>query len=517
MWLMMLWRCVVEPPMEISMTGESALIAASILLLATILVPRLISKWSLWLRALWRVTAFIVLTYLVQRILGSPIAPHFHAEEAGKRLWEQVVEVGWWIVGAQCAIGLTRLFIVLEARPRETQMISDLLAGIIYVVALLAIVNFAFEVPIGGLLATSGVIAIVLGLALQSSLADVFSGIAVGIERPYSSGDLVWVEGGIEGRVIQVNWRSTHIATVTKDVAVVPNSVMAKARLINHSLPTTIRRNSVTVRLDARAPPNRCMTVLTAATSACMSLLEDPPPNVARTELQGDGAVYEISFSVPGGEAITGARTELLGQVQSHVRHAGISFAVPGRANVPRTKVPTPADMLSESDWFGVLAPEDRDLLAGQLTEVFVAADKSLIRQGDDPLALFIIASGAVEICDDMSAERRVIHRMGPGGSLGTIALITGSPYAATATALTPVKAYRLDKAAIGSAMAIRPELVTNLECLARRGQDRQRSDVVAHESERLEPSHVFLTKLRGFLAKLSTAATDEVDTGTST
>ena len=49
---------------------------------------------------------------------------------------------------------------------------------------------------------------------------------------PYSAGDLLWVEGGIEGRVIQVNWRSTHIATINKDVAVVPNSVMAKARLV---------------------------------------------------------------------------------------------------------------------------------------------------------------------------------------------------------------------------------------------------------------------------------------------
>jgi small-conductance mechanosensitive channel/CRP-like cAMP-binding protein len=439
-------------------------------------------------------------------MLGSPIAPHFHTDEAGKRFWEQIVEVGWWIVGAQSAIGLTRLFIVLEARPRETQMISDLLAGVIYVVALLAIVNFAFEVPIGGLLATSGVIAIVLGLALQSSLADVFSGIAVGIERPYSPGDLVWVEGGIEGRVIQVNWRSTHITTVNKDVAIVPNSVMAKARLINHSLPTTIRRNSVTVRLDAREPPNRCMAVLTAATSSCVSFLDDPPPGIARTELQGDGAVYEISFSVPGSEAITGARTELLGQVQSHVRHAGISFAVPGRANVPRTKVPSPADMLEESDWFGVLSVEDRDLLAGYMTEVFVAAGESLIKQDEAPRSLFIVASGAVEIANLSSAGKRIIHRMGPGGSLGAIGLITDSPYAATATALTSVKAYRLDKAAIGSAMAVRPELITNLECLARRGQDMQRSDVVADESERLEPPHVFLTKLRIFLSKLSAA-----------
>ena len=112
-----------------------------------------------------------------------------------------------------------------------------------------------------------------------------------------------------------------------------------------------------------------------------------------------------------------------------------------------------------------------------------------------------------MEISDGLSDDRRIIHRLGPGGSLGAIGLITGSPYAATAAALTAVKAYRLDKEAIGAAMRLRPELITNLEALARHGRDMQHSDVVALESDRLEPSHVFLSSLRGFLHKLSVAA----------
>ena len=493
------------------MTGGAALTAASVLLVAAFVVPRLILGWSLWVRALWRVTVLVVLTVLVQRILGSPVAPQFHADKAGVQLWEHAVEIGWWIVGAQSAIGLIRVFIVFEARPRETQIVSDLMAGLIYLATLLAIVNFVFEVPIGGLLATSGVIAIVLGLALQSSLADVFSGIAVGIERPYGPGDLVWVEGGIEGRVIQVNWRSTHIATMNKDVAVVPNSIMAKARLVNHSLPTTVRGHSITVRVDAREPPARCMDVLTAAAKTCMLLMEDSGPGVARTELNGDGAVYEISFSVASSAAIMAARSEILGQVQNHLRHAGISLAVSGKAKVPRTTIPSAAEMLEASDWFGVLSPEDRALLAEHLSEVFVTAGEHLIRQDEDPQALFIIASGAVEFSTGVLAEKQVMYRMGPGGSLGAIGLITGSPYAVTATALTAVKAYRLDKEAIRSAIDLRPELVVNLEALASHGQNMQHSDMAAPERDRIEPSHLFLVKLRGFLEKLSAAAVHKV------
>jgi CRP-like cAMP-binding protein len=85
--------------------------------------------------------------------------------------------------------------------------------------------------------------------------------------------------------------------------------------------------------------------------------------------------------------------------------------------------------------------------------------------------------------------------------------MITGAPYAANATALTPVTAYRLDKEAISAALAFRPEMVKTLEALARRGQDLLHNDVVARESDRLEPPNVFLASLQSFLHKLSVAA----------
>jgi small-conductance mechanosensitive channel len=130
-------------------------------------VPRLWPGPPLWVRLVWRVSLLAALTWLVQGILVSPLNPQFRTLHSGERLWQELIEAGWWIVGAQVVAALVRLLVVLENRPRETQIISDLLAGVIYVATTLAIVNFAFEVPIGGLLATSGVIAIILGPAGQ--------------------------------------------------------------------------------------------------------------------------------------------------------------------------------------------------------------------------------------------------------------------------------------------------------------------------------------------------------------
>ncbi|MBX5206855.1 mechanosensitive ion channel family protein [Rhizobium sp. NZLR11] len=492
------------------MTEEAAHISATLLLLAAVIVPWITRRWPLWARATWRLAVFAILTYLVFLTIGSPFAPSFDTQQPGEQVWEQLIEIGWWLMAAQCAIGIARLLVVFETKPRESRIVSDLLAGLIHLLTLFAVINFVFAVPIGGLLATSGVIAIVLGLALQSSLSDVFSGIAVGIERPYSPGDLVWVEGGIEGRVIQVNWRSTHIATMNRDVAIVPNSVMAKARLVNHSMPTTVRGVSITVRLAANERPDRCMAVLTAAVKTCMLMSDTPAPSVARTELQGDGVAYDISFSIPSVEVLVAARTELLGHVQNHLRHAGIALAVPGVPIRKRPEVPTAATLLQESDWFGVLTEADRNLLAEHLIEVWFAAGDKLMKQGDDPRMLFILASGTVDISSDSPPSSSVIIRLGPGSSLGAVGMITGTPYAATATALTSVSAYCLNRKGVSDAMEARPELITSLEVLARRGQEMQRTDVVALQSDHFDEPGMFLSKLRSFLRKISESPENE-------
>lgn len=481
-----------------------ALVAASVVLFGTTLMPWLSSSWPMWARAAWRFVVLAVLTFLVVRALGSPFAPTLSAESADVRLWEQLVEIGWWLVAAQCAVGMVALFLIFEEKPRETRIVSDLLGGLIHLLAFFAIINFVFAVPIGGLLATSGVIAIVLGLALQSSLADLFSGIAVGIERPYTAGDLVSVEGGVEGQVVQINWRSTHIATANGDVAIVPNSVMAKSRLVNHSIPNTSRGVSIKVRLGATEQPDKCVATLTAALKTCMLISETPPPSIARTEINGDGVLFEISFTVPDITAFDPARTELLGQIQSHLHHEGLAMAVAGIASPVRPDKPTAQMLLKDSDWFSALEADDQACLAEHLVKVRYALGEQLIREGKEPEALFLVASGAVEISVTNGENKRVIHRLGPGSSLGAIAMIMDSTYGATATALTRVTAYCLDKKGMKDAISVRPELVKSLEAIAKQGQLTQTADAMAHPNAHMQTPEIFLPRLREFLRKIT-------------
>lgn len=84
-----------------------------------------------------------------------------------------------------------------------------------------------------GLLATSGVVAVVLGFALQNTLSDVFSGIALNMEHPYRQGDWIRLDTGFEGEVVEISWCATHLRSREDTEIVQPNSGMATARIVN--------------------------------------------------------------------------------------------------------------------------------------------------------------------------------------------------------------------------------------------------------------------------------------------
>ena len=141
-----------------------------------------------------------------------------------------VFKIVWWLAASWLFAGFFRAVLVFKRQPRDTRFLQDLFVGVIYAAAGLAIVANVFDMPVGGLLAASGVVAIVLGLALQSTLGDVFSGIVLNLAKPYHPGDWIILDGGTQGCVVETDWRATHILTPDNDLAIIPNSVIAKAQ-----------------------------------------------------------------------------------------------------------------------------------------------------------------------------------------------------------------------------------------------------------------------------------------------
>ncbi len=196
-------------------------------------------------RLIVQVTFFVALTVLLlhYNIIPYEVAPA--DTPVFERVFVALSKIIWWANAAWVLIGCVRVFLIFEQMPREGRLIQDLLVATIYLGAGLSVVAYVFSAPVGTLIATSGVFAIILGLALQSTLSDVFSGIALNLSRPYSVGDWIVLDGEIEGRVVETNWRATHLLNGSNDLVVLPNSGLAKARLTNLSSPN--RSHGVTL------------------------------------------------------------------------------------------------------------------------------------------------------------------------------------------------------------------------------------------------------------------------------
>ncbi len=81
------------------------------------------------------------------------------------------------------------------------------------------IVAFTFDYPLTGFLATSGLVAGIIGFAARENISNIFSGIALNVERPFRIGD--WIEvGDNKGKVVNMTWRSTRIETSSENVVI---------------------------------------------------------------------------------------------------------------------------------------------------------------------------------------------------------------------------------------------------------------------------------------------------------
>ena len=140
---------------------------------------------------------FVGATFILLRNHAFPL-PGSDGAANGTALWLNAVAGIWWLLGARVLVAVMSFTLNHNRRWREARLFPDLTAAAIYTAAVSVVLISVLSLPIGGLLATSGVLAIVLGLALQNTLADVFAGIAFGIEAPFNVGDRISVADKIE-------------------------------------------------------------------------------------------------------------------------------------------------------------------------------------------------------------------------------------------------------------------------------------------------------------------------------
>ena len=143
------------------------------LLLSIVVALMLIRRRNLVVHILAEAGLLLVIgAFLIWQ--GTSPLPDFGTLPGGLAgTWARAFAVIWWLVGARLVVSVTIFARERDPKSRNARLFSDLAAAIIYLAAGLIILNSVFGLNVSGVVVTSGVVAIVLGLALQNTLADV--------------------------------------------------------------------------------------------------------------------------------------------------------------------------------------------------------------------------------------------------------------------------------------------------------------------------------------------------------
>ncbi len=125
------------------------------------------------------------------------------ADDVPLHLMATGLQIAWWLFGARTLTVLIGA-VVMQRVGHSGRLLQDLLGAVIFLIASIAILAYVLELPVKGVLATSGALAIIVGLALQSTLGDVFSGIVLNTTKPYQLHDWISIDG-TEGRVTDID------------------------------------------------------------------------------------------------------------------------------------------------------------------------------------------------------------------------------------------------------------------------------------------------------------------------
>ena len=384
------------------------------------------------------------------------------------------VKLLWWLHLAWALIGFVRIYLVFERKPREARLLQDLVVGVVYVGMVLSILAFVFAIPVGTLIATSGVFAIILGLALQNTLSDVFSGIALNLGRPYVLGDWIVLSDGTEGRVVETNWRSTHLLTLAHNVVALPNSFLAKLGLTNVSNPDESHGLSLTVRLAPTKMPAIILDVMGTALLSCNSILKDPPPLVVIRDLDATAIEVDLLYRVANVGQRVAARNEIFDLVYRHSKSTGLLLAMPRSTSIAMTELPTeetanhrraaPIDLIRAISIFSELTDDEQETLAATTSIRTYRKGEVIARRGEMLPSLMIVRAGIIvrQLGED-DAPLQEIGRLAPGDFFGEAGLLAGLGETSTLRAMSHVVVYEIDQKSFAPLLTDRPEMAENL------------------------------------------------------
>jgi len=351
-------------------------------------------------------------------------------------------------------------------RRRMPSIFVDVARFAVIAIGVAAIMAYVWGANVGGLFTALGVSSIVLGLTLQNSVGQIISGLLLLFEQPFQMGD--WVQtSAAKGRVVEVNWRATHIDTGS-GLEIIPNSVLAGQAFTNLSRPPGGHTITVTTKFAGTDSPDEVRALLTGVAENLPQLHPDARPTASAVS----STEYAVTIPVRTPADDAEARSTFQRWLWYAARRADL------RLDGLDDDFDTPARRVKALRKIAPILRAGSSELEALLPHVVItryADDEVMQHSGEVPAVMSFVVKGRVRLVvlgtDGALVPVATLHE---GDFIGQTAL-TREPVTGSAHAIGEVTVLEIERDHVEQFVFRKPELLSDLSQAIDERRDRAR------------------------------------------
>ena len=386
-----------------------------------------------------------------------------------------------------------------DKKTKIPEIITFLFQVIIFTIPSLIVLSNVFEFQLTSILATSGVLAAVIGFAIQANLSNMLSGIFVNIERPFSQNDWITIDDKT-GFVIDVTWRSTRIRTFENTEVTIPNEIVANAVITNWSKNDKERMSEGfhifnKLYFHPKHDPQHISQLLYNSLKKVKPIDGRDQLNLQWVRFIGVneyGLEFAVAFDCTDRLKKNSQQDAVMMEIHKTLKHAGITMSAGKLYSMLENDVGLKAldNHRTENDYetlksnefnpynesikntvllervpiFKSLIKDDIEQIANNAERIHYNTNEYIIKQNDTGDSLYIIADGVVGVkVENEKGDLILVSKLGVGDFFGEMSLMTGEPRTANIISEIPCVVLKVSKKIMKEILSKNNEVVDSI------------------------------------------------------
>lgn len=420
----------------------------------------------------------------IETWLREEFLPGFGLVFAGEALFDNFFHILKIILWMVLVISVVRFltFVIFLARQRnpEQNEISSLLKTVlsvaVYIVSFFIIFQTQYPaVNLGAIFTGSAILGVVVGLALQETLGNLFAGVALQADQPFQVGDVISIPNRGVGVIESVSWRGIKIRTFQNKLLIISNAVLAKES-IEVAPKENLNARIVYFNTVYSASPSHTAHVVREAVRHAENVSAKMRPIVRIHNLGESGIDWEVKYWLENYARHNDTDALVRRNIWYAFQREKINFAFPTRSVYVEKheddvtleeKININAERLNQVPIFAPLSDEEIEHLAQSARTRIFAPGEPIVRMGLEGNSMFIIVRGNVSVQITESGIEKEVGTLAENDFFGEMSLLTGEKRTATVIAIEETEVLRIEKNAMKKIFNNNSGLVESIAAIA--------------------------------------------------